>query len=238
MFYVVLNYYKNKCGLYNRVFKHMKVLYMLSKVFQIFAIPLFLLLFFINSTIMLITAFSLFICFILAIIYFFNKKAKKIMRLKYDINVEKGIWNNEESLYYLFMYDKEIIKDYIKLNGISIIKLEQLAIEIEDEIPKYKPKFPVIPSLIAALFIALCSNQITWLYENGGIKTIKDSFIIFLLISFIIIILWGVLSLSKMIILTMNEVLNSKDYFILKRFLRIIKDIVIDERELEQSINS
>lgn len=225
MFFDCLNYYKKNCRMYNRVFQHMKLLYVIFKFMPIlFTLQLIISLTYLN----IITTIILGIITIFTFIYVFNEKTKKIINEKYHIEIDARFWNTDEVCNEFFKLDVMTMKEYTSSRALSEYKIKKLLKRIEDEIPKYKQKFPVVPSFIAALFVALWNIHLQWLYSNIEIKTINVSFVILLVCILGIILIYCIYFLGKLFTRVIFEFVYTEEYFQVKRLYEIM-DFIVDE---------
>jgi hypothetical protein len=160
--------------------------------------------------------------------YIFNKKAKQLLKKIYNINIEEGFWNTNEVCKRFFELDIMTMKEYIDNRGLSDYKIKKLLKKIEVEIPKNKPKFPIIPSFIAALFVALWNSHLQWIFSSGQIKNLNDSFIIFVLYLLAIILIFIIVTLGKSFIRIILEVFYIERYSKIRNLYEII-DIIVDD---------
>ncbi|MCT4583849.1 MAG: hypothetical protein N4A54_02895 [Peptostreptococcaceae bacterium] len=225
MFFDCLNHYKQNCGIYNRVFKHMKLIYSLFR-----WVPIIIIL----ELVVVSIYFNIFVALFLGggigilLAYIFNKKAKQLLKKIYNINIEEGFWNTNEVCKRFFELDIMTMKEYIDNRGLSDYKIKKLLKKIEVEIPKNKPKFPIIPSFIAALFVALWNSHLQWIFSSGQIKNLNDSFIIFVLYLLAIILIFIIVTLGKSFIRIILEVFYIERYSKIRNLYEII-DIIVDD---------
>ena len=241
MFYDVFNYYKENCGAYHRVFVEMKKLYYMPNLLPVMvlliiiaAVALFAMeiIKYSATSINLVIIVTLVVIFSVGfmVVNLFNKKAKEIVKKRYGIKVNSFMWNTDEVSKQLLKSDKKIMQKYMKDNSYSKDKIRRLTKAIKEEMPIYKPKFPVIPSIFAALFVSLWNNQFSWMYSKLDTTNLRDSFIIFLFGLFCMVMFGVLLFVIKGFCSAVNDMLYLKDYESIKRLYRIIEEI-LEEQE-------
>lgn len=245
MVYTCLDFYKEHCGAYNIFFKDMKLLYYLTLYLPIclFIINIIISVV-IKSIIIFITGIVVVLMATFVLIFFMNKKAKKVIKEKFDtINTEHNIaidvafnkyrmWNNSIVLEVLFDIDKNKIRNYLNSKSIeSSESLNYLRDKMEKEVENLKPKFPVIPSIFGALIVSLFNGTISWLYKHSS--TVEDGLYVFTIGIIIIILIATLFMVGKLIFTALNETVLSEDYYKMKRCYEILDRLLIEKVEIE-----
>ncbi|WFD09782.1 hypothetical protein [Tepidibacter hydrothermalis] len=242
MIYEILHYYKRNLNTYKLVFIHIKFWYflLLTTAFILAPIaiaicvpiiknPLYENLFFISIFLILF-----------ALFFFINNKTKKVTYSVYDISSEEIIWNSSKVLRVIHNFKKKEMLKYLREeNGeIDIVELKKLSNIASIEAENLKVKFPIIPSVFAALFISLCNNFLNWVYSTGNIKNLDEALSIFKDVSLMIFTILGLyLMLSGGFSLILNDIFN-KDNQSMMNLSRLLKDICNDLEKEEARINS
>jgi|GEM_PF-5432090 len=231
MIYLLLKFYKEELSTYNIVFKHMKFWFytlILSPIISGSIVVLFSIRNnqFYQKSLLFSILVSLFIVSIP-----FNISAKKIAEKLLKVSSDELMWNSYKVIYALRKKRKEELYDYINeihknINLEDIKKLSELASCTAEE---SKTKFPLIPSIFAALFISLWNNFITWIYKYENIKLFDDALDIFISISLLLIVLIILLISIKMLLNEIVEDLINKDSKKMKELSELLKEIYEDK---------
>ena len=232
MIYSCLDFYKRECGAYQNVFVHMKKTYK----FTVLSPFIFILLSTFISLLLKISLFSIlsiflnlciFVIFLSISFYIFNRKAKMIVKKKFDIDIGKGVWKNNEVVDTLSDIDKHKMIRFLRKKSVnSIEQYTLLRDKMEDELKVLKPKFPVVPSIFGALIISLYNNLISWLFDRGS--SYQIGMVAFGYGILIIFVLASIYWFMKVTIDMMNEMFYSKDYDSMKKCHNLIERIIIE----------
>ena len=228
MIYKYFDYYKSNTSTYNSIFKHMKFVFWMFVLINILSFSISIYFLIIQKiTFMLILAVPIFLIYIV-----FNKKVKKILLLKHKIQADKWIWNSRYVLRQLFEQDKKIVKEYLDNEKLSGKKKEYLLKQCNDETNKLKPKFPVFPSFVAGLFIAIFNNLISWIYKQSDIKTLDDALIIFVYLALYILFFVGLFFAFQTIIKQIIQEVFGRDYYEMERYKQIMEEIIMEQDDI------
>jgi hypothetical protein len=162
------------------------------------------------------------ICITLSILLFiiffilFNNNAKKIVKKVYGINPNKWIWNSKYVTSRIFEADKKGIKTYFKSEKLTSKMKEYLLNQCIEEVKRLKPKFPVLPSFVAAIILSLINNFMSWIFKQPD--SLHDALWIFITISSILLILLGMLLIVKVLIKQIVVGIFYRDYYEMARF--------------------
>ncbi len=231
MLYPLFNFYKHELSTYNLVFKHMRFWFYL---FLIIPIALFILLilsfvFFNNYLISVITSVFMFsINFGLYTI--FNKKAKAVVKAKYNISPDGRAWNSPNVLLVLRKHEKKRLLEYIsKANDQrDNIDLKNLSESALSESERMKVKFPVVPSVFATIFVSLLNNFFGWLFKQDSLNSITDAVILLGIISYCIFVLIMLYIMFSSVYSTIRDDILNRDSRKMKMLSEIIKELDID----------
>ncbi len=236
MYYKYFSYYKKHCGAYNHVFNDMPFLFKLPSIILGlgFVCTILFSVIFMNVKIIPVT---LIIVVLLesVILYFFNKKAKEIIKSKYNLISKGKRWNDSAVLDELRSIDKLLISDYLRKTNLSIRRLGKLVNEAKNEMEKAKPKFKVVPAVLGALFTVLWASFYNWLYNH--VNNLNDAITITVLGCLIIILIWVVQYIYTCFKEAIKELLFSKEYDLSKAFYRLIDEVHDDKLDLIDKLN-
>lgn len=234
MFLETFEHYKKNCGNYNNVFVDIKKLYFLfsSLPFIFILIPILVGIIFKRCNYVILSIIIIFFTGAL-IFYLLNHKAKELVKNKFGIKVEQKLWNTSEVNRCLFNKDKKKLIRYFLNTSTSNDELKEILNELEEQLPSYKPSFPVLPSIFGALFISLWNNFFSWMFKHESVVELQDAFII-VLIGLIFMVFFGILIFAyKSIMEVFFDVFQGQEYSRMKRFHRIMKTIVKDGIKIE-----
>ena len=224
MIYDFLEYFKKQTGTYNRVFKYMKshlYIFIIGNISILF-IGIIVLMRKINIENSILLA-GLFIAYIL-IFSLVNVKAKKIVKNIYGISSSGFTWNSSNVLKALHEFDKQEVLLYLKktekiLDKGGIQRLSELMMEEAKEI---KPKFPIVPSVFAALFISVWNNFFSWLYK--GITSFSFAIKVLIFTSLFLLMAVGLYIMIKSMFDVGYDFISS-DYKKMKQLSKILNEI-------------
>lgn len=236
MIYQLLEFYKKELSIYNRVFRHMKFWYLI-----------FILSPFISGIMVIFLSVqnnkfygNLFLASIIITPFIasipFNCIAKKTVKQLYDVSSNEYMWNSYEVINKLRQDSKEKLYEYVQkvdkeTDKADIERLSQIALK---EAENFQIKFPIIPSIFAALFISLWNNFINWIYEN--IELFDDAFRIFAFFSILLALLAGVLIMIKSFLNIIIKDIINKDFSTMKNLSELLGEISEDmEKEKNRS---
>lgn len=223
----IFDFYKKKCGIYNRIFIEMKLMLYFTMFTPITIAVLSIVLAFRNKNIwitslvtVVMLAISKFLLFLL------NKKARDIVIEKKYSKEYKGAWNNTEVLQRLKEEDKKELIDFLDAtNQYDAPSIERLLKKTDEMLLVYKPKFPVVPAFFAGLIITLYSACISWIFDKANSI---DEIICYTVISLGAFgVIFVILKVFSGICRCIQDI-YSKDYHLMLRMRNIIDEILFD----------
>jgi hypothetical protein len=180
---------------------------------------------------------SFFISIIIPFIVVFlkvNSKAKEIVKKHYGISSKEMMWNSFEVLEVIRNHEKKNLLKYLKKKYINLNKndIKRLSDEMINESENLKVKFPLIPSIFAALFISLWNNFFSWIYRYENVKDFELATKIFLMSSLILLTIIVLFMMIKSVLDTILDDIFNGDYKSMKKLTDLLKEVYDDmERE-------
>lgn len=230
MTFVVYDFYKKNCGAYNKILINMSFIYNVFRFlpFVLFGVVLIIAVIFssVSTYIILVGVVTLFTStFILT--KYLHKNARNIVVSSGLNQSYTGIWNNPKVLDSLLQSDKQDIIKFLENKKIySKTHIERIRDEIELLIVQYKPGFPVIPTFFGALVVAWYSAFIGRLFDlTEDLNMLIYPVVTSLLTLFFIGLIYFI---YKMIVEALNDVFFKEEYHKLRRFKRVVNDILFD----------
>jgi len=212
----IFNYWDKEIGAYNLIFKHMKIEY--------FCVFITLAMFILGAVNALITerliVIAIFLLLMFASIFFFNKKAKKILNSKHGIIIKSWIWNGDlqfyekkDQLFKEHLYEKNLFQSE-KLTTLSRLLYK----DAEDN--RFKGFFSV--GILLAFLIPIWSEFIRLLMLE--ISSDKHIFLIGIGISVItVIIIYMVASIKGVILDIVDRKANK-----MKQLARTVEEFLLE----------
>lgn len=220
----VFQYYKKNLNYYNHVFKYMKLNLVLYCLGVFASASMFMWLSILNRLILaLFFSATIFIGNFLVL----NWQVKKTVMKKYKIKSKKIRWNDTIVENFFREKDKSEIIEELHKEGLDK-KISQIIKIFEDRAKIHKFKFPVIPSLFAALTVSLWNNMFSWLFSRDYFNTLEKMLKLSGLGICLIIMLWGFyIFLEGFFRIVLLETLD-KNYYKMKGFIRLLQEIKLE----------
>lgn len=225
----LVNYYKNNLTVDSLVFKYMKSTRSLS-ICLMFLLMLsgYLLIFTLPFDVIGVKV-ARYISVVFAIVYFLSalvtynigRRAKVILKNRYSIKVEKGIWRTTE---FDFM-QTQMLKSYLgSKNVYTKEKLERIMIFLEKEIERSKIPTFLAPSIFIAMFIPAWAQYIIFLFKGIEDNNFDEA-------STLIVILIGVCVFIALAVGTYKKFLHlGEEYLMSERYVK--KELLLKIEEL------
>lgn len=232
----LLKYYKSKVTAYGLVFKNMKLLYNTTIFFVAFT-SMYLLVIALSAVLNLAFQFvevvfsyyflgGLVCLFIITAIFLslLNRRAKIILKEKYEITVKEKTWRNYE---FSRLQISNIMKylTHNKLN--SVDKINQLINNLNKEIERKKFPSLIVPGIFISLSLPVWIQFLGIIFKD--IDRGMEAFFLMLAIVFIVIIGIGFISFVKWTIEQLLDVLFISEISLMKHLIEKLEESLLIE---------
>ncbi len=234
MFYKLINYYNNKLGSYNLVFRFAKIRW---RIFLIIAF-ISMVLFPVNIIYIVRKDFRLTNLILMAPIlgffgmyFYLNSKAKSILEIKYEILPDGHAWHNAA----FDEYQVQLLIKYLKndnLYSVDIIKHLISLVYKEAEEKKYNGF--VLPGILLALLIPIWNQIVSYRYK--GIVGLQEVTTTTILLGICALFLVLVLSMLKSTVDDIKEIFNRK-YIKMRNLCKLLEIVLLQAMKDEKVVD-
>ena len=233
MFYKLINYYNNKLGSYNLVFRFVKIRWLIFLIFLYLSMVLFPadLYIIVKNDFRLKNLIVIAPLLGLLVMYFYlNSKAKSILEDKYEILPDGHDWHNAA----FDEHQVQLLIKYLKndnLYSVDIIKHLISLVYKEAEEKKYNGF--VLPGILLALLIPIWNQIVSYGYKGvSGLQEVTTITILFIICTLYFVLL---LSMSKRIVDDfIKEVFNRK-YIKMRNLCKLLESVLLQAMKEEKS---
>lgn len=250
----LFNFYKSELGMYNMVFKHIKILYWSSIILPIIislgmiGLKVFKLI--TNTDLYILVVIFAIIC-IICMFGIINYKIKKTTMELYQKKSKKFMWYSDyEVIEAIRKEEKDNIIQYLEIKGfireLDAIKLLQKSgtkillkdiNKLKKELKHSRYKGFIMPSIFGALLISLWNNFFGWVYNVKNTANIKDAINILVGSTLALITIIGLFIMLKSIYNVFTEDIFNKDYRKICECERLLKEICNNYKRNENCQN-
>lgn len=250
----IFSFYKNELGIYNMVFKHMKVLYWISILLPIVVFGGIIILKIINIISNVSLYWSILILGVIHIIFIFgfvNYKIKNITMQFYKKKSKKFMWSSDyEVISEIRQAEENKLIEYLKKNSfikeIDAVKWLQenetkILLEsintLKNQLKHSRYKGFIMPSIFGALFISLWNNFFGWVYNIQNTTNVKDAVNILVGTTLAIFVFIGLFMMLKSIFNLFTEDIFNRDYRRICECQSLLKGVYNNYKRMDKCQN-
>ena len=233
MFYKLINYYNNKLGSYNLVFRFVKIRWLIFIIFLylsmvLFPADLYIIVkndFRLKNLIVIAPLLGLFVMY-----FYLNSKAKSILEDKYKILTDGHDWHNAA----FDEHQVKLLTKYLKNDNLYYVDIiKHLISLVYKEAEKKKYTGFVLPGILLALLIPIWNQIVSYGYKGiVGLQEVTTITILFIICALYLVLL---LSMSKRIVDDFSKEIFNRKYIKMRNLCKLLESVLLQAMKEEKS---